>query len=102
MRAGVAPAAAREALAPALAEGRLHALRRSPDRYVSEAVLAALSTRAGKLLQGLLSAGGGVVGVSAAPACRGRAALGRGRRSGARLAGGSRDRGRRGAPAGQE
>ena len=64
MRAGVAPAAAREALAPALAEGRLHALRRSPDRYVSEAVLAALSTRAGKLLQGLLSAGGGGVGVS--------------------------------------
>jgi selenocysteine-specific elongation factor len=64
MRAGVAPAAAREALAPALAEGRLHALRRSPDRYVSEAVLAALSTRAGKLLQGLLSAGGVGVGVS--------------------------------------
>ncbi len=64
MRAGVAPAAAREAIAPALAEGRLHALRRSPDRYVSEAVLAALSTRAGKLLQGLLSAGGAGVGVS--------------------------------------
>ena len=64
MRAGVAPAAAREALAPALAEGRLHALRRSPDRYVSEAVLAALSTRAGKLLQGLLSEGGAGVGVS--------------------------------------
>lgn len=64
MRAGVASAVVREALAPALAERRLHALRRSPDRYVSEAVLAALSTRAGELLQRLLSAGGAGVGVS--------------------------------------
>jgi selenocysteine-specific elongation factor len=63
MRAGVAPAAAREALAPALAEGRLHALRRRPDRYVSEAVLAALSTRAGTLLQGLLASDGAGVGI---------------------------------------
>ncbi len=63
-RAGVAPAAVREALAPALAEGRVHALRRSPDRYVSEDVLAAVATRAGKLLQELLSSGGAGVGVS--------------------------------------
>jgi hypothetical protein len=42
----------REALAPGLAGGRLHALRRSPDRYLSEAALAAIAGRAGKLLPG--------------------------------------------------
>ena len=63
-RAGVTPAAARDALAPALAATRIHALRRRPDRYVSEAALAAVSARAGKLLQELLSAGGAGVGVS--------------------------------------
>jgi selenocysteine-specific elongation factor len=63
-RAGVAASAVREALAPALAAGRVHALRRSPDRYVSESVLAAMATRAGKLLQELLSSGGAGVGVS--------------------------------------
>ncbi len=63
-RAGVATAAVREALAPALAEGRLHALRRSPDRYVSEAALAAVAIRAGKLLPELLSSSGAGIGVS--------------------------------------
>lgn len=63
-RGGVVPAAARDALAPALAAARIHALRRRPDRYVSEAALAAVSARAGKLLQELLSAGGAGVGVS--------------------------------------
>jgi selenocysteine-specific elongation factor len=63
-RAGVATVAVREALAPALAEGRLHAPRRSPDRYVSEAALAAVAIRAGKLLPELLSSSGAGIGVS--------------------------------------
>jgi selenocysteine-specific elongation factor len=63
-RAGVDAASVRDALAPALAGGRLHALRRSPDRYLSEAALAAIASRAGKLLPGLISASGAGVGVS--------------------------------------
>ncbi len=35
-RAGTAAGAVRAALAPPLAERRVHALRRSPDRYASE------------------------------------------------------------------
>ncbi|HWZ86527.1 MAG TPA: selenocysteine-specific translation elongation factor [Thermoanaerobaculia bacterium] len=63
-RAGVRPEAVRAALGPALSEKRLHALRRSPDRYVSEATLARLSARATKLLAALLASGGAGVGVS--------------------------------------
>jgi selenocysteine-specific elongation factor len=62
-RAGVRPEAVRAALAPGLASKRLHALRRSPDRYIGEAALERLSARAAKLLAGLLSAGGAGVGV---------------------------------------
>ena len=63
-RSGVRPEAVREALAPALAARRLHALRRSPDRYVSEVALSRLSARAGKELAALLASGGAGVGVS--------------------------------------
>jgi len=63
-RAGVRPEAVREALGPSVAAKRLHALRRSPDRYVSEAALARLSARAAKELPALLASGGAGVGVS--------------------------------------
>jgi selenocysteine-specific elongation factor len=63
-RAGVRPEAVREALAPALAAKRIHALRRSPDRYVAETALSRLAARASKELAALLSAGGAGVGVS--------------------------------------
>ncbi len=62
-RAGVAPSAVRDALAAALAQGRIHALRRSPDQYVGEAALAELAARAARELQKLLSEGT-AVGVS--------------------------------------
>jgi selenocysteine-specific elongation factor len=63
-RAGVAAAAVRAALSPAVSDRRVHALRRSPDRYLSEAALAGLAARAGTLLQGLLAADTASVGVS--------------------------------------
>jgi selenocysteine-specific elongation factor len=63
-RAGVEARAVRDALAPAVADKRLHALRRSPDRYVSEAALVRLSARAAKELAALLAAGGAAIGVS--------------------------------------
>ncbi len=63
-RAGVRPETVREALAPALAEKRLHALRRSPDRYVAETALSRVAARAPKELAALLSGGGSGVGVS--------------------------------------
>ena len=63
-RAGVDAASARQALAPALAGGRIHALRRSPDRYLSEGVLAAIAGRAGKLLAALISSSVAGVGAS--------------------------------------
>jgi selenocysteine-specific elongation factor len=63
-RAGVEPAAVREALAPAVKAGNLHPLRRSPDRYVGEAALARLAARASRELAALLSASGTGVGVS--------------------------------------
>jgi len=63
-RAGVETAAVREALAPAVRAGTLHALRRSPDRYVGEAALARLAARASRELSALLSANAAGVGVS--------------------------------------
>jgi len=62
-RAGVFASDVRAALAPSLAQGRIHALRRSPDRYVAEPALAALGTKAAGLLQKLLSADAAAVGV---------------------------------------
>jgi selenocysteine-specific elongation factor len=62
-RGGVSSSAVRAALAPSLAQGRVHALRRSPDRYIAESSLAALAARAGGLLQKLLPADAAAVGV---------------------------------------
>ena len=63
-RAGVEREAVREALGPAVREARLHALRRNPDRYLTETALDRLAGRAGKELSALLSTGGAAVGVS--------------------------------------
>jgi selenocysteine-specific elongation factor len=63
-RSGVSAEAVRSALAPALSEGRIHALRKSPDRYISEAALSALGARAAKELQSLLVAGSNAIGAS--------------------------------------
>ncbi len=62
-RAGSSGAAVRAALAPALAEGRIRALRTSPDRYMAEAVLGRLAVRATSELQKLVSADPTAVGV---------------------------------------
>ncbi len=62
-RAGISAGAVRAALAPALAEGRVRALRRSPDRYVAEPALARLAERAQAELRRLLSAAPTAVGV---------------------------------------
>ncbi len=61
-RGGVSASAVRAALAPSLAQGRVHALRRSPDRYIAEPSLAALAAKAGGLLQKLLAADAAAVG----------------------------------------
>jgi selenocysteine-specific elongation factor len=63
-RAGVAPDAVRAALAPLVASGRLHALRRSPDRYIGETALARLASRAAKELASLVAAAATGVGIS--------------------------------------
>jgi selenocysteine-specific elongation factor len=63
-RAGVEPAAVREAVTPAVKAGKIHTLRRSPDRYIGEAALAKLAARASRELSALLSASGTAVGVS--------------------------------------
>ena len=62
-RAGLAPEKIREAASRAIAAGRIHALRRSPDRWISEASLSRLAARAREEIARLLS-GGGSVGVS--------------------------------------
>ncbi len=62
-RAGTSPEAVRRALAPALAEGLIRALRTSPDRYMAEAALARLAARATAELGKLAAAGSTSVGV---------------------------------------
>ena len=62
-RAGVATERVRAEAASALAAGRIHALKRSPDRYISEGVLARVAARALDEMARLL-APGGAVGVS--------------------------------------
>jgi selenocysteine-specific elongation factor len=62
-RAGVRPEAVRAALAPMIGAGQVHALRRSPDRYVGEPALARLTARAARELEALLRASGAGVGV---------------------------------------
>ena len=63
-RAGVSSAAVKEALAAPLVARRIHALRRAPDRYMSESALARLAAKASAALASLASAGGASVGVS--------------------------------------
>ena len=62
-RAGVTAERIRAQAAPALAAGRIHALKRSPDRYISESVVARVAARALDEMARLL-APGGAVGVS--------------------------------------
>jgi selenocysteine-specific elongation factor len=62
-RAGISPETARVAAASAADTGAIHALRRSPDRYVAEATLLRLSERAQSEMARLLAAGPSV-GVS--------------------------------------
>jgi len=54
----------RAELSDALAKGTIHALRRSPDRYIAEAPLARLASRAPVEIQALAAAGAGAVGAS--------------------------------------
>jgi selenocysteine-specific elongation factor len=63
-RSGSSTAGVREALERPLAEGRIHAPRRSPDRYIAEEALSRLSARASTELQRLAAAAAGGVGVS--------------------------------------
>jgi selenocysteine-specific elongation factor len=63
LRSGLPAEAVRAALAQPLAEGRVHALRRSPDRYLAEPALARLASRASAELHRLIAAGTGAVGV---------------------------------------
>jgi selenocysteine-specific elongation factor len=62
-RAGVAVAEVRSALASARDSGRVHVLRRSPDRYVAESVLARLAERARSEIAAYLESGSGSVGI---------------------------------------
>ncbi len=62
-RAGVSTTEVREALGAPLSAGLVHALRRSPDRYVAESVLGKLASRAASEIATFLSAGGGSVGM---------------------------------------
>jgi len=62
-RAGTGVGAVRAALAPSLAERRVYALRRSPDRYASESALARLAGLATSELERLAAEGSGAVGV---------------------------------------
>jgi selenocysteine-specific elongation factor len=63
VRAGVSAADVRSVLAHALADGRVRALRRSPDRYVAEPVLGALVEKARSEIAAYVEAGNGAVGM---------------------------------------
>jgi selenocysteine-specific elongation factor len=63
-RSGLDGEALRAALGPALAAGRIHALRRSPDRYMAETVLARLAARAAAEIGSHLDSGVGALGLS--------------------------------------
>src|SRR5262249_28284506 len=62
-RAGVSSAEVRQAAATAAAAGRLHVLRRSPERYISEDSLTRLARRASAEIERLLASGAPSVGV---------------------------------------
>jgi len=63
-RSGVAAKMVRQGLAASVAAGQIHALRRKPDRYVTEGALARLGSRATRELEGLLRGLSAAVGVS--------------------------------------
>jgi selenocysteine-specific elongation factor len=62
-RAGVTPAEVREALQASRDAGRVHVLRRSPERYVAESVLSALTAKARREISTYLESGSGSVGI---------------------------------------
>jgi selenocysteine-specific elongation factor len=62
-RAGVSAAEVRAALASPREAGRVHVLRRSPERYVAESVLSALAGKARREIAGYLESGSGSVGM---------------------------------------
>ncbi|HVE66804.1 MAG TPA: selenocysteine-specific translation elongation factor [Thermoanaerobaculia bacterium] len=63
VRAGVSAAEVRSTLAAALADGRVLALRRSPDRYMAAPVLAALAVKARSEIAAYVDGGAGAVGM---------------------------------------
>lgn len=63
VRAGVPAAEVRKSLAGGVADGRVRALRRSPDRYVAEPVLASLVGKARSEITAYVDAGSGAVGM---------------------------------------
>src|SRR6266508_1671249 len=62
-RTGVPAARVRAALGPSRESGRVHVLRRSPERYLSERALAALVERARREINHYLESGTGAVGM---------------------------------------
>lgn len=62
-RAGVTPAEVRAALSAPAASARVHALRRSPERYMGEAALTKLAGKAAREIAALLQEGTGAIGV---------------------------------------
>jgi selenocysteine-specific elongation factor len=62
-RGGISTAEVREALAQILAGGRIRALRRSPDRYVTDTALSKLAERARSELTAYLASGSGAIGM---------------------------------------
>jgi selenocysteine-specific elongation factor len=62
-RAGVTAPEVRTALAPPREAGRIHVLRRSPERYVAESILSALVEKARRQIAGYLESGSGSVGM---------------------------------------
>ncbi|MDQ5872248.1 MAG: SelB C-terminal domain-containing protein, partial [Acidobacteriota bacterium] len=63
VRAGVSAAEVRSALGGPLSDGRIHALRRSPDRYLAEPVLGALVEKARSEIAAYVETGNGAVGM---------------------------------------
>ncbi len=62
-RSGSPAPEVRAALGPAIAAGTVHALRRSPDRYIAEPVLAKLAARASQEIGAYVAQGGAAIGM---------------------------------------
>jgi selenocysteine-specific elongation factor len=63
-RAGTSADAVRDALRDPISKKVIHVLRRTPDRYVAEAPLARLASRAASEIESLASSGAGSIGAS--------------------------------------